>query len=82
MKIAEISPVLKKLDNTWKDNYWPISTLSSFTNFLAAKRLYIKKKIWKYLTDFRKNYNTQNSLLAMLETWKAMLNNGLIWRFW
>ena len=28
--------------------------------------------------DFRKNYNTQNSLLAMLETWKAMLNNGLI----
>ena len=31
MKIAEISPVFKKLDNTSKDNYRPIITLSNFT---------------------------------------------------
>ena len=31
MKIAEITPVFKKLDNTSKDNYRPMSTLSSFT---------------------------------------------------
>ena len=30
MKIAKISPVFKKLDNTSKDNYRPISTLSKF----------------------------------------------------
>ena len=31
MKIAEISPVFSKLDNTSKDNYQPIITLFSFT---------------------------------------------------
>ena len=30
MKVAEISPVLKKLDNTSKENYQTISTLSNF----------------------------------------------------
>ena len=29
MKIAEIRPVFKKLDNTSKENYRPISTLSN-----------------------------------------------------
>ena len=31
MKIAEISPVFKKLNSTSKDNFRPISTLSNFT---------------------------------------------------
>ena len=31
MKIAEISSVFKKFDNTSKDNSRPISTLSNFT---------------------------------------------------
>ena len=39
MKIAEISPVFKKLDNTSKDNYRPISTLSNFTKLLKASFL-------------------------------------------
>ena len=34
MKVAEISPVLKKLDNTSKENYQTISTLSNFAKFL------------------------------------------------
>ena len=31
MKIAEITPIFKRFDNTSKDNYGPISTLSNFT---------------------------------------------------
>ena len=30
----------------------------------------------KYLIGFPKNHNTQNSLLRMIESWKAKLNNG------
>ena len=35
MKIAEISPVFKKLDNTFKDNYMSISTLSNYTKLFS-----------------------------------------------
>ena len=33
-------------------------------------------KFSKYLTGFRKNHNTQNSRLRMIEFWKAKLKSG------
>ena len=36
MKITEIPPVFKKLDNTSKENYRPISTLSNFTKLFES----------------------------------------------
>ena len=51
----------------------------------------MENKFSKYLTGFRKNHNTQNSLLRIIESWKAKLNNeskvgvtiiGLIKSFW
>ena len=81
MKAAEISPVFKKPDNTSKDNYWPIITLLNFAKLfenIICSQLndYIENKFSKYPTGFRKNHNTQNSLLRMIESWKAKLNNG------
>ena len=81
MKIAEINPVFKKLDNTSKDNYRPISTLSNFTKLFESilftkLNRYMQKKFSKCLTSFRKNNNTQNSVLRMIESWKFRLNNG------
>ena len=81
MKIAEISTVFKKLENTSKDNYRPISTLSNFTKLFESilftqRNRYMQNKFSKYLTAFRKNHNTQNSLLRMIESWKVRLNNG------
>ena len=81
MKVTEISPVFKKLDNTSKDNYRPISTLSNFTKlfesilFTQINR-YMQNKFSKYLTGFRKNHNTQASLVRMIESRKTRLNNG------
>ena len=81
MKIAAISPVFKKVDNNSQDNYRPISTLSNFTKlfesilFTQLSRC-MQKKFSKYLTGFRKNHTTQNSLLRMIESWKVRLNNG------
>ena len=79
MKIAKIGPVFKKLVNTSKDNYRPISTLSNFTNLFESilftqLNRYIQNKFSKHHTGFRKN--TQNSLLRMMETWKVRQNNG------
>ena len=36
MKVAEISPVFQKLDNTSKDNYRPISMLSNFAKLFES----------------------------------------------
>ena len=36
----------------------------------------MQSKFLKYLTGFRKNHNTQNSVLRMIESWKVRLNNG------
>ena len=35
----------------------------------------MENKFSKYLTGFRKNHNTQKSLLRMIKSWKAKLNN-------
>ena len=51
MKIAEISPVFKKLDNTSKDNYRPISTLSNFTKLLKAS--FLRNSIGTCKTHFQ-----------------------------
>ena len=57
MKVAEITPVFKKLDNTSKDNYWAISTLSNFAKLFESiiySQLndYQENKFSKYLTGF------------------------------
>ena len=81
MKVTEVSPVFKKLENISKDNYRPISTLRNFAELLESiiylqLNDYTENKFSKYLTGFRKNHNTQNSLLRMIESWKANLNNA------
>ena len=60
MKVAEISPVFKKLDNTSKEKYQTISNLSNFAK-LFEKIIYSQlndRKFSKYLTAFRKSRNT------------------------
>ena len=81
MKVAEVSLVFKKFDNNSKDNYRPISTLCNFVKLLENiiySRLndYMENEFSKYRTGFRKNHNTQNSLLRMIKSWKAKLING------
>ena len=68
-------------NNTSKDNYWPTSTLSKFAKLsesIIYSQLndYMENKFSKLLTGFRKIHNTQNSLLRMIQSWKAKLNNG------
>ena len=88
MKITEISPVLKKHDSTSKDNYRPINFIKLFEGILITQlNIYMQKDFSKYLTGFRKNHNTQVSLLSMIESLESQTeqwikswsnNNGLI----
>ena len=81
LKYADVTPVFKKGDNTAKENYRPISTLSNFSK--VFERLlhnqisnFMELNFSKFLTGFRKKHNTQHALLMMIETWKSKLNVG------
>ena len=81
MKVAKVSPVFRKLVNTFIDDYRPISELSNFAKFFKSVIClqlsgYTKNKFSKYLTGFRKNHDTQNSFLGMTKSRKSKLNNG------
>ena len=81
LKYADIAPVFKKEDTTDKSNYRPISTLSNFSK-IFEKLIYsqvnsnMEPKLFKYLAIFRRNHNTQHTLLRMIESWRALQNKG------
>ena len=81
LKCAYITSYLKKGDTTNKSNYRPISTLSNFSK-IFEKLIYnqinyfMKAKLSKYLTSFRKIHNTEHVLLKMIETRWSMLNKS------
>ena len=60
----------------------PAKTIINFANFAklfesifySQLNDYIENKFSKYLSSFRKNHNTQNSFLRMIESWKSKLN--------
>ena len=79
MKIDEIS--LKKLENISQNSNRPKRILSNFTKvfgriIIVQLNDYMENKFSEDLPGFRTNHNTQNSLLRMLEYWKARLGNS------
>ena len=81
LKLADVVPIFKKGDNNDKENYRPVSLLPNFSK--VFERLiynqidnYMRNKFSKFLTGFCKNPSTQNTLLNMIEKWKANLDNG------
>ena len=66
-----------------KDNYRPGSILpiiSKILEKLQSKQIiiYTNKFLSKYQCRFRKGYNDQHCLLAMIEKWKKAVNNGSV----
>ena len=75
LKLAEVIPLFQKADPFDKTNYRPVSLLSHIST--AFERViynqineYTEPFLSKVLTGFRKNDNTQHSLLKMLENFK------------
>ena len=82
LKRADVTPIFKKGNDNEKENYRPVSMLSTFSK-VFEKLLFeqindhMQSKFSKHLTGFRKNHSTQNALLVIIEKWKTILNKKL-----
>ena len=79
LKLADITPVLKKGDSTVVSNYRPISVLSGIAKIyerILSDQLadYINKKLSIHLCGFRKGYSTQYALLRLIEDWRQCID--------
>ena len=80
MKLADVTPSHKKNDKCLKDNYRPISILSSLSKIFERIMYndmyeYMENKLSPYLCGFRKGYSTQYCLMVMLERFRNALDN-------
>ena len=81
LKLNEVTPLFKKADPFDKENYRPVSLLShvwKVYEIIIFNQIstYFEPYFSSFITSFRKNHNTQYSLLKMLELWKEALDKG------
>ena len=81
LKLADITPLFKKLDNVSKKNYRPVSLLPLVSKIFERvmqeqMTVFIGDHLSPYLCGYRKGYNAQYALIAMIEKWKKSLDEG------
>ena len=81
LKLADVKPVHKKASRLEKTNYRPVSLLPNISkNFERCMHRqiseYFETVSSKFQCGFRKGYNTQDCLLAMVENCKKTLDQG------
>ena len=80
MKLADVIPVFKKNERSIKENYRPVSILPIFSK-IFEKTLhnqilaYFANILSKNQCGFRKGYNSQHCLVAIIEKWKKSLDS-------
>ena len=81
LKVAEVSPIFKKIDDLEKENCRLVSVLPRMSKVFerimyTQIESFMEDKLSKLLTGFRKNHSTQQCLINMLEKWKNTLDKG------
>ena len=81
LKAAKVAPIFKKNDDLDEENYRPVSVLLHVSEVIERVMYiqienFMKGKLSKLLTGFRKNDSTQHCLVNMLEEWKRTLDKG------
>ena len=81
LKLADVSPIHKKLQTVSKINYRPVSVLAVVSKVFERiidkqTNEYIEKYLSRYLCGYRKFYNPQHALLFMIEKWKQSRDKG------
>ena len=79
MKLANVSPLFKKNDSTMKQNYRPISVLSSISKvferiMFKQISLFMTNILSPYLCGFRKGFNAQQALLRLFDNLNRSLD--------
>ena len=80
MKMADISPIYKKLDNLCKNNYRSVNLLSVLSRLfetIMAEQLitYFEHILSPLLSAYRKGYSCQHVILRLTELWRDALDN-------
>ena len=82
LKLADVTPVFKKEDVSFLQNYRPVNDLpviSKIYERIMQKQIleYIEKHLSPDLCGYRKvkGYSTQTALISMLEKWKLSIDN-------
>ena len=80
IKLADITPSHKTNDRCLKENYRPVSILSSLSKIFETIMyndiyIYMENKLSPYLCGFRKGYSTQYCLMIMLERFRKALDD-------
>ena len=80
LKYADIAPLHKCAETTNKKKYRPIGMLplvSKVFERILHKQIgyFINEKLFRYMCGYRKGYNTQYALMALLEQWRTTLDN-------
>ena len=81
LKLADVTPVFKKGETTNAKNYRPVSVLpvvSKVFERILQKQIssYFDQFLSPYLCGYRKGYNAQHALTAMIEKWKRVLDRN------
>ena len=81
LKDADMTPGHKKDEKSSKQNYRPISVLSTVSKIFekvmyADIDTYMKKYLSPFICGFRKGFSTQHCLVAMIETMKNSLDKN------
>ena len=79
LKLADVIPVFKKGSKNSKQYYRPISILKSISKVyerVMCKQIgdFMKNYFSKFQCGFRKGYNTQQCLIALIEKWKSAID--------
>ena len=79
LKLADVTPIFKKKDKTFVENYRPVSVLPAVSKiFERIMQTQISDCIGKFLSPFlcgyRKGFSTQYALLTLIERWKFCLD--------
>ena len=81
MKYAELNPIHKKSDKLEKENYHPVSILTTISKLYESvmnKQLtdYFQPIFHDLMSAFRKRYSCQTLLLKCIEDWKSALDEN------
>ena len=80
-KRAEVTPLYKKSDNLAKENYRPLSILTStskiFEGIMCDQLLnFVSPLLSNELAAYRKTYSCNNVLVKCVENWRKSLDNN------
>ena len=76
LKLAIITPILKKDYSALAKNYRPVSVLPCVSKISERIIQYIEKILSPFSCGYRKGFSTQTALLGLVKKWKTPDKKG------